>query len=211
MIRSGVHLGHSTRKWNPRMDPYISAKFKGIYITNLTKTARFLSEACNLVFNAAKRDKTFLIVGTKKKIADLVVSAAEKARCHYINKKWLGGMLTNWSTTETRLNKFKNLRAKQNITRQNYKKLCALQRYFDGVKYMTKLPDIVIILDQKKESKALRECILLDIPTICLIDTNCDPDLSDFFIPANDDARASIKYILNYLILAIHKGYSYSI
>lgn len=113
MMEAGIHFGHGTRKWNPRMAPYISAKHKGIHITNLTRTARFLSEACDLVFDAASRGKQFLIVGTKNKAADLVARAAIRARCHYVNQKWLGGMLTNWSTTETRLHKFRDLRTEQ--------------------------------------------------------------------------------------------------
>ncbi|MFS7892152.1 30S ribosomal protein S2 [Helianthus anomalus] len=113
MMEAGVHFGHGTRKWNPKMAPYISAKRKGIHITNLTRTARFLSEACDLVFDAASRGKQFLIVGTKNKEADSVAWAAIRAWCHYVNKKWLSGMLTNWSTTEMRLHKFKDLRTEQ--------------------------------------------------------------------------------------------------
>ncbi|KAK8925766.1 hypothetical protein KSP39_PZI018865 [Platanthera zijinensis] len=157
MMEAGVHFGHGTKKWNPKMAPYISAKRKGIHITNLTITARFLSEACDLVFDAASRGKKFLIVGTKKKVADLVASAAIRARCHYVNKKWLGGMLTNWSTTETRLQKFRDLRAR---------KFIYLQTYLGGIKYMTGLPDIVIIVDQQEEYMVLRECVILGIPTI---------------------------------------------
>ncbi|THU42661.1 hypothetical protein C4D60_Mb00t08700 [Musa balbisiana] len=202
-MEAGVHFGHGTKKWNPRMAPYISAKRKGIHITNLTRTARFLSEACDLVFDAASRGKNFLIVGTKNKAADSVASAAIRARCHYVNKKWLGGMLTNWSTTETRLQKFRDLRAEQKMGKLNRlpkrdaamlkRKLSALQTYLGGIKYMTGLPDIVIIVDQQEEYMALRECVILGIPTICLIDTNCDPDLADISIPANDDAIASIR------------------
>nr|YP_009109270.1 ribosomal protein S2 [Corallorhiza odontorhiza]AIW51739.1 ribosomal protein S2 [Corallorhiza odontorhiza] len=218
MMEAGVHFGHGTNKWNPRMAPYISAKRKGIHITNLTITARFLSEACNLVFDAASWGKKFLIVGTKKKAADLVASAAIRARCHYVNKKWLGGMLTNWSTTETRLQKFRDLRAEQKIGKLNRlpkgdaamlkRKLSTLQAYLGGIKYMTGLPDIVIIIDQQEEYTVLQECVILGIPTICLIDTNCDPDLADISIPANDDAIASIRLILTKLVSAICEGRS---
>nr|YP_010624739.1 ribosomal protein S2 [Stelechocarpus burahol]WBG68696.1 ribosomal protein S2 [Stelechocarpus burahol] len=221
MIKAGVHLGHGARKWNPRMAPYISANRKGIHITNLTKTARFLSEACNLVFDAASRGKHFLIVGTEKEVASSVASAAIRARCHYVNKKWIGGMLTNWSTTERRLYKFRDLRAEQKTGKLNRlpkkdaaivkRQLSHLQRYLGGIKYMTGLPNIVIIVDQQKEYTALRECLILGIPTICLIDTNCDPDLADLSIPANDDARASVRLILNKLVSAICKGRSSSI
>nr|AKT74018.1 ribosomal protein S2 [Corsia cf. boridiensis SPL470-2] len=218
MMKAGIHLGHDTRKWNPRMAPYISAKHKGIHITNLTRTARFLSEACDLVFDASSRGKNFLIVGTKKKAVDSVASAAIGARCHYVNKKWLGGMLTNWSTTETRLHKFRDLRAEQKMGKLNRlpkrdasmlkRKLSTLKKYMGGIKYMTGLPDIVIIVDQQEEYKALQECVILKIPTICLIDTNCDPDLADISIPANDDAIASIRFILKNLVFAICEGRS---
>lgn len=218
MMEAGVHFGHGTRKWNPKMAPYISAKRKGIHIINLTRTARFLSEACDLVFDAASKGKQFLIVGTKNKEADSVAWAAIRARCHYVNKKWLGGMLTNWSTTETRLHKFRDLRTEQKTGGLNRlpkrdaamlkRQLSHLQKYLGGIKYMTGLPDIVIIVDQHEEYTALQECITLGIPTICLIDTNCDPDLADISIPANDDAISSIRLILNKLVFAICEGRS---
>ncbi|CAK8570663.1 unnamed protein product [Lathyrus sativus] len=218
MLKAGVHFGHETRKWNPRMAPFISAKRKGNHITNLTKTARFLSEACDLAFDAASKGKQFLIVGTKRKVAYSVRRAAIRARCHYVNKKWLGGMLTNWYTTETRLRKFRDLRTEQKTGKLNSlpkrdaamlkRQLSHLETYLGGIKYMTGLPDIVIILDQEEEYKALQECITLGIPTICVIDTNCDPDLADLPIPANDDTMASIGFILNKLVFAICEGRS---
>nr|UTA96867.1 ribosomal protein S2 [Cynanchum rostellatum]UWI54495.1 ribosomal protein S2 [Cynanchum rostellatum]WHN63967.1 ribosomal protein S2 [Cynanchum rostellatum] len=218
MMEAGVHFGHGTRKWNPKMGPYIVARRKGIHIINLIRTARFLSETCDLLFDAASRGKQFLIVGTNKKAADSVAWAAKKARCHYVNKKWLGGMLTNWSTTETRLHRFRNLRMEQKTGRLNRlpkrdaavlkRQLSRLQTYLGGIKYMTELPDIVIMVDQHEDYTALRECITLGIPTICLIDTNCDPDLADLSIPANDDAISSIRLILNKLVFAICEGRS---
>ncbi|KAK3014791.1 hypothetical protein RJ639_009122 [Escallonia herrerae] len=193
MMEAGVHFGHGTRKWNPKMAPYISAKCKG--------------------FDAASRGKQFLIVGTKKKATDLVAWAAIRARCHYVNKKWLGGMLTNWSTIKTRLHKFRDLRTKQKTGRLSRlpkrdaamlkRQLSHLQTYLGGINYMTRLPDIVIIVDQHEEYTTLRECITLEIPTICFIDTNCDPDLANISIPANDDAKSSIRLILNKLVFAI--------
>nr|YP_010392343.1 chloropalst 30S ribosomal protein S2 [Campanula pallida]UPX07951.1 chloropalst 30S ribosomal protein S2 [Campanula pallida] len=219
MIDASVHLGHDTKQWNPKMAPYISPKCttrKGIHLTNLFTTARFLSEACDVVFNAASSEKQFLIVGTKKKAADSVLRAAIRAQCHYVNKKWLSGMLTNWATTETRLHKFRDLRIKEKRGRLKRlpkrdaailkRQLSHLQRSLGGIKYMTKLPDFVIILDQQKDSTALRECIKLGIPTISLIDTNSDPDLAYLSIPANDDSRSSIKFILDKLVFAIREG-----
>ncbi|KEH17709.1 ATP synthase F0, A subunit [Medicago truncatula] len=213
MIEAGVHFGHGIKKWNPKMAPYISAKRKGTHIINLARTARFLSEACDLVFDAASQGKSFLIVGTKKRATDLVASAAIRARCHYVNKKWLGGMLTNWSITKTRLSQFRDLRAEEKMGKFHHlpkrdvailkRKLSTLQRYLGGIKYMTRLPDIVIVLDQQKEYIALRECAILGIPTISLVDTNCDPDLANISIPANDDTMTSIRLILNKLVFSI--------
>nr|YP_010471492.1 ribosomal protein S2 [Gastrodia angusta]UVG40830.1 ribosomal protein S2 [Gastrodia angusta] len=219
MIDAGILFGHGTNKWNPKMAPYIIAKCKNIHIINLTITARSLSESCYLVFDAASRGKEFLIVGTKNKASFLIASEAKKIRCHYVNKKWPCGMLTNWSTTENLLQKLRDLRAK--IAKQNRSKinclpkrdesivnikLNALQKYLGGIKYMTKLPDIVIIVDQKHEIKAIRECIILGIPTICLIDTNCDPDYADLSIPSNNDSIASFHFILTKLVSSIFLG-----
>nr|ASN78896.1 ribosomal protein S2 [Allotropa virgata] len=218
MMESGVYLGHCIKEGDPKMEPYILAKRKDKHITNLNITARFLSEACDFIFYSASKGAQFLIVGTKKEVADLVVRAAIKARCHYVNKKWLGGMLTNWSTTKKRLHKFRDLKIEENTGRIKHlrkggatslkKKLAHSQAYLGGIKYMTKLPDIVIILDQHKEYIALLECITLRIKTVCLIDTNCDPNFVDFPIPANDDNRSSIRLILNKLVFAIREGRS---
>ncbi|RWR98325.1 ribosomal protein S2 chloroplast [Cinnamomum micranthum f. kanehirae] len=201
MVKAGVHFGHGTRKWNPRMAPYISSKRKGIHITNLTRTARFLSEACDLVFDAASIGKHFLIVGTKNKAANLVASAAIRARCHYVNKKMARNLRSEQNTGKL------NCLPKRDVAMLK-RQLSHLQTYLGGIKYMTGLPDIVIIVGQQEEYTALRECLTLRIPTICLIDTNCDPDLAKIPIPANDDAIASIRFILNKLVSAICEGSS---
>nr|CUR01333.1 rps2 [Acacia cerastes] len=223
MMKAGIHWGHGTRKWNPRMEPYISAQRKDSHITNLTRTARFLSEACDLVFDAASSGKQILIVGTNKKVADSVARAAITARCHYVNKKRGGGMLTNWDDTEKKLKKFRDLMLKLEAGKYdrlpNRKRevarakssLAELKTYMGGIRYMTGLPDIVIIVDQQEEYMTLQECITVGIPTICLIDTNCEPDLADFSIPANDDAIASVRFILTKLVFAICEGRSSSI
>nr|AJB98536.1 ribosomal protein S2 [Botrychium sp. ternatum/japonicum] len=218
MMEAGVHFGHQAQKWNPKMAPYIFTERKGIHILNLTQTARFLSEACDLVSDAANEGKQFLTVGTKYQAADSIASAATRARCHYVNQKWLGGTLTNWSTIETRLLKFRDLEEKKETGRLHRlprkeaaileRQLSQLRKYLGGIKYMTNLPDVVTIADQHKEYTAIRECITLGIPTICVVDTDCDPDLADVPIPANDDARSSIRWILNELTLAIREGRS---
>nr|YP_009562291.1 ribosomal protein S2 [Trichomanes trollii]QAV57648.1 ribosomal protein S2 [Trichomanes trollii] len=218
MMEAGVHFGHQIHKWNPKMSPYIFTERKGVHILDLTQTARLLSEACNLVFNAAIEGKEFLIVGTKYPVTDLIASIAIKSRCHYVNEKWLGGMLTNWSTVETRLQRFQFLQTEEDtggfdrlpkreaavLKRQ----LLRLKKYLSGIQYMSNLPDIVIVTDQHEQSTAIKECITLSIPTICVVDTDCDPDLTDIPIPGNDDARSSIRWILDKLIGAIQEGRS---
>ncbi|KAJ8425424.1 hypothetical protein Cgig2_032224 [Carnegiea gigantea] len=199
------------RYWNINLEEMIEARVHFGHDTH----------ACDLVFDAASRGKQFLIVGTKKKVADSVAWAAIRARCHYVNKKWLRGMLTNWSTIEERLQKFKDLRIEQKtgglarLPKRDEamlkRQLSHLQTYLGGIKYMTGLPDILIIIDQQKEYKALRECITVGIPTICLIDTNCDPDLTDFSILANDDSIALIRLILTKLSEDNMNVLSYSI
>nr|ACH47279.1 ribosomal protein S2 [Monsonia vanderietiae] len=220
LLAARVHLGHGIKKWNPRMAPYIyiSKKRKDNHITNLTRTARFLAEACDLVFYAASSGKQFLIVDTREEVANSVVRAAIKARCHYVNKKWLGGMLTNWPITQTKLREFRDLKSAQKtggLRKRDAailkRQLSQLEKYLGGVQYMTRLPDIVIVVDQQASIMALRECITLGIPTIGLIDTNCDPDLVDLPIPANDDSIRSIRLILNKLVFAICEGRSRSI
>nr|YP_009473848.1 ribosomal protein S2 [Gastrodia elata]AVK39816.1 ribosomal protein S2 [Gastrodia elata] len=216
MLDAGILFGHGTNKWNPKMAPYIITKINNIHIINLTITARSLSESCYLVFDAARKGKEFLIVGTKNKTSFLIASEAKKIRCHYVNKKWLCGMLTNWFTTENLLRILRDLRAKQKrgkikrLPKRDAsivnRKLNTLQKYMGGIKYMTKLPDIVIIVDQKHEFKVIRECIILGIPTICLIDTNCDPDYANLSIPSNDDSIASFHFILTKLVYSIFVG-----
>nr|QYB21901.1 ribosomal protein S2 [Papuacedrus papuana] len=215
MLKAGVHFGHETRKWNPKMEPFIFNESKGYHILNLNYTAHFLQKACDFLFDGAKKGKQIMIVGTKHQ-TDYVKLVALEVRCHYVNKKWLAGMLTNWFTTEARLEKLKNLTKKKNtggfdlFTKKEaailQRELNKLQEDLGGIKYMKKLPDIVIILDQKGEYTAIRECRTLGIPIICLVDTDCNPNLVDIPIPANDDAKESIQLILNKLILAIRMG-----
>lgn len=216
MMEAGVHFGHQARKWNPKMAPYIFTQRRGIHIIHLPKTASLLFEACEFVTSAASKKKQFLLVGTRSQAADLVANAAKKARCHYVNKKWLGGMLTNWSTTKTRLEKLRQLETQETTGALSRlpkkesavlnKQLIQLRKYLDGIKYMTGLPDVVIIVDQQQDATAIQECIKLGIPTICLVDTDCDPDLTNMPIPANNDARGSIKWILEKLTMAIVEG-----
>nr|AIN75532.1 ribosomal protein S2 [Campanula americana] len=216
ILEASVHFGHKMKKWNPKMEPYIIPKCltrSRSHLINFVKTAQYLSEACDLVFTAARCNEEFLIVGTNKKVADSVFEAAIRAQCHYVNDKWFSGLLTNWSTTKIILSKFRKLRIKEKIGGLKprdasilKRQLRHFERALEGIKYMRRLPDFVIIIDQQKNYTALRECKILGIPTISLIDTNSDPDLAFFPIPANDDSRPSIKFILNKLVFAIREG-----
>nr|YP_009514469.1 ribosomal protein S2 [Lygodium microphyllum]AXG76066.1 ribosomal protein S2 [Lygodium microphyllum] len=220
MMGAGVHFGHQTHRWNPKMSPYIFTERKGVHIIDLIQTASLLSETCDFVCDAAMEGKEFLIVGTKYQVADLVTSAAKISRCHYVSEKWLSGTLTNWSTTEMRLRRFKHLQDGENTGEFDRlpkkeasilkRQLVRLDKYLSGIQYMSDLPDIVIITDQHEQSTALQECIILGIPTICVVDTDCDPYLTDIPIPGNDDARSSIRWILDKLALAICEGRSNS-
>lgn len=158
MMAAGIHFGHQTQKWNPKMSPYIFTERRGVHILDLTQTARILAEACDLVFNAAAEGKEFLMVGTKHQVADLVASAALRSQCHYVNEKWLGGTLTNWVTTETRLRRFQYLQTEEN--RGGFDRLpkreaailrgelFRLKKCLGGIQYMSDLPDIAITTDQ---------------------------------------------------------------
>ena len=218
MMEAGVHFGHQARKWNPKIAPYLLKDTKKIRIIHITHTARLLADACDFATNAAREGKQFLLVGTRYQTAGLVATAANKARCHYVNTKWLGGMLTNWSTIKTRLQKFEQLEAQEMSGTFNHlpkkevavmkRQLSQLRKYFHGIKYMKKVPDIVIFINQHQDYTAIQECIKLGIPTIGLVDTDCDPNLVDMPIPANDDNRTSIRWILNQLTKAIIEGRS---
>nr|YP_010886168.1 ribosomal protein S2 [Athyrium otophorum]WJH16410.1 ribosomal protein S2 [Athyrium otophorum] len=220
MMAAGIHFGHQTQKWNPRMSPYISTERKGVHILDLTQTARLSSEACDSVFDAAAEGKEFLTVGTKHQVADLIASAATRSQCHYVNEKWLGGTSTNWFTTEMRLRRFQYLQNGEDtggFDRLPKKEaailrgqLFKLKKCLGGIRYMSDLPDIATITDQHEQSIAPKECITLGIPTICVADTDCDPDLVDIPIPGNDDARPSIRWILDKPTLAICEGRSNS-
>nr|AOV84703.1 ribosomal protein S2 [Actinostachys pennula] len=218
MMRSGVHFGHQTHKWNPKMSPYIFTERRGVHIIDLTQTARILCEACNFVFDAAAEGKESSLVGTGYQVSDLIALAAKTSRCHYVNEKWLGGMLTNWSTTEIRLRRFQLLQDEENAGEFDRlpkkeaaimrRKSLRLKKHLSGIQYMSDLPDVATVTDQYEQLTALQECITSGIPTICIVDTDCDPDFTDIPIPSNDDARSSIQWVLDKLVLAIRTGRS---
>ena len=209
LLEAGVHLGHKAYRWNPKMFPYIYTEKNNIHILDLVQSAQCLKEANTYVKAAAEQGKTFLFVGTKRQATTVIAQEAIKSNSFYVNHRWLGGMLTNWTTLRTRLkylNKleeqeadgvFELLPKKEASTRK--KELDKLRKHLNGVKGMTQLPGVVIVVDQKREITAIKESRILGIPIVSILDTNCDPDLADVPIPGNDDAIRSIKLILQSL------------
>ena len=216
LLDAGVHFGHQASRWNPKMFPYIYTEQNGIHVIDLVQTARLLTHAYNYVQEASKEKKTFLFVGTKRQASTVIAEEATKCGAHYINHRWLGGILTNWSTAQTRIEYLKSLDKKEEDGTLNSlpKKEAALLRRereklnhnIGGLREMTQIPDIVILVDPKRENTALLECKKLGITVISILDTNCDPNLVDIPIPANDDAVRSIKLILSTLSNGISQG-----
>jgi len=216
LLEAGVHFGHKASRWNPKMFPYIYSELNNIHIIDLVQSATLLKEAKNTLAAAAAEEKTFLFVGTKRQATALIAQEAKRCNSFYVNHRWLGGMLTNWETLKKRItrlhdlekqevdNTFDILTKKEAALRR--KELQRLRKHLEGIKTMKKLPDIAIIVDQKREMTAVRECRKLEIPIVSILDTNCDPDLIDIAIPGNDDAVRSIKLILNSLTESIIQG-----
>ncbi len=216
LLEAGVHFGHQTQRWNPKMKPYIYGARNGIYVIDLRKTTDLLDEAYAAVREFAARGKNVLFVGTKKQAAEVVVEEAQRAGAYYINRRWLGGMLTNFETIRGRVNKLRELEdfinsghaeklPKKEIAKLN-RELGKLSKTLGGIKEMRGLPDIIFIIDQKKEDIAIQEANKLHIPVICLADTNADPDGINYIIPGNDDAIRSIKLITSKLADAVLEG-----
>lgn len=216
MMEAGVHFGHQTRRWNPKMSPYIYTARNGVHIIDLVQTAELMEDAYSFVRTAAEQGKKFLFIGTKRQAAGIVAQEAARCGSYYINQRWLGGMLTNWTTIKTRVDRLKDLERREEsgaldlLPKKEASKLrremSKLQKYLGGIKTMRKLPDVVIMVDQKREYNAVQECQKLGVPIVALLDTNCDPDVVDVPIPANDDAIRSIKLIVGKLADAIYEG-----
>nr|QCI06551.1 ribosomal protein S2 [Erythroglossum lusitanicum] len=216
LLEAGAHFGHQARRWNPKMFPYIYTERNGVHIIDLVQTAKLLTEAYNFIKTSSETGKTFLFLGTKRQAAGIIEKEAIRSNSYYVNQRWLGGMLTNWITIKSRVERLKDLeeqdksgsidvlpKKEASIIR---KELDKLRKHLSGIKDMKKLPDLVIIVDQKKETTAIQECRKLGIPTVCILDTNCNPEIVDIPIPANDDAIRSIKLIMSKIADAILEG-----
>ena len=216
LLEAGVHFGHQTQHWNPKMKPYIYGARNGIYILDLRKTTELLDAAYDAVREYAAKGRNVLFVGTKKQAAEVVAEEANRAGAYYINRRWLGGMLTNFETIRGRVSKLRELEdflnsghaeklPKKEIAQLN-RQLAKLSKTLGGIKEMRGLPDLILVIDQQKDEIAIAEANKLGIPVICLADTNADPSNVDYVIPGNDDAIRSIKLITSKLADAVLEG-----
>lgn len=216
LLDAGVHFGHQSSRWNPKMFPYIYTEQNGIHVIDLVQTARLLNHAYNYVQKAAKEGKNFVFIGTKRQASAIIADEAQKCGASYINHRWLGGTLTNWATVQTRVEYLKDLTKKEEdgtLSRLPKKEAALLRREKDklsqnlgGLIGMTQVPDIAIVVDPKREATAVAECRKLGITIVSILDTNCDPNQVDIPIPANDDAVRSIKLVISTLSDAIITG-----
>lgn len=216
LLEAGVHLGHKKRKWNPKMQQYIYDDKGGICIINLVKTIDLLQKACDFLREAAANRKNIIFVGTKKHIADVIKEEAIRCGAFFINRRWLGGLLTNYDTIRHRLNRLKEIEEMQEagtLSRMNKKELSALNKELDklqkvlgGIKGMKGKPDILFVIDQQEEHIAIKEAKIVGLKIVAMIDTNCDPVGIDYPIPANDDSIRSVKLISKLIANEILKG-----
>jgi len=216
LLESGVHFGHQTRRWNPKMESYLFTERNGIYIIDLQQTVRLMDEAYEFVRNAASEGKTVLFVGTKRQAQETVRTEAERCGMPYVNQRWLGGMLTNYQTIKKRIDRLEEIEQMEEdglfevlpnkevieLEREHEK----LQRNLGGIRHMDGLPDIVFITDCRKESIAVNEANKLNIPIVAIVDSNSDPDLVDYVIPGNDDAIRAVKLLTSRIADAVLAG-----
>lgn len=216
LLEAGVHFGHQTRRWNPKMGKYIFTERNGIYIIDLQKTVKMMEDTYNYVRDLASQNGNLLFVGTKKQAQDAVKEEAERSGMFYVNHRWLGGTLTNFQTIRKRINRLHQLEAmeedgtfevlpKKEVVMLK-KEQARLEKFLGGIKHMKQLPDAVFIIDPRKERIAVAEARKLGIPIIAIVDTNCDPDEIDHIIPGNDDAIRAVRLFTSKMADAVLEG-----
>ena len=216
LLEAGVHFGHQTRRWNPKMKPYIFTERNGIYIIDLQKTVKMIDDAYNFVKEEAQNGGVFLFVGTKKQAQDAIAEEATRAGQFYVNHRWLGGTLTNWNTIQTRIKRLKDIKKmatdgtfdvlpKKEVSLLK-KQQDKLEKFLGGIEDMPRIPDVLFIVDSRKEKIAVQEAQKLNIPIVAMVDTNTDPDDIDVIIPSNDDAIRAVRLITSKMADAIIEG-----
>ena len=216
LLEAGVHFGHQTRRWNPKMKPYIFTERNGIHIIDLQMTVKKIEEAYYFIRDLAAQDKDILFVGTKKQAAEAIEQEAKRCEQFYVNQRWLGGMLTNFKTIQTRINRLKTIEKMEengDFDLLPKKEVIAIKaeqekliKNLGGIKEMKKLPGALFVVDPRKEHNAIAEARKLHIPIVAIVDTNCDPDEIDYVIPANDDAIRAIRLISSTMANAVQEG-----
>ena len=216
LLEAGVHFGHQTRRWNPKMAEYIFTERNGIYIIDLQKTVKKAEEAYNFVRSVAEAGDSVLFVGTKKQAQESIEQEAKRCEMYYVNQRWLGGMLTNFKTIQSRINKLRKIEKMEAdgdfelLPKKEVIKLKAeqekLEKNLGGIKEMRKLPSAMFVVDPRKEHIAILEAKALGIPVVAIVDTNCDPDEADYPIPGNDDAIRAVKLIASKIADAVLEG-----
>ncbi len=216
LLEAGVHFGHQTRRWNPKMAPYIFTDRNGIYIIDLQKTVRMLEEAYNFIRDTVADGKDILFVGTKKQAQESIEAEAKRCGMFYVNQRWLGGMLTNFKTIRTRIDRLNKLDDMETngafdvLPKKEVIKLRLerekLERNLGGIREMKKLPAALFVVDPRKEHIAIAEARNLNIPVVAIVDTNCDPDEADYVIPGNDDAIRAVKLFASKIADAVLEG-----
>lgn len=216
MLQAGVHFGHQTRRWNPKMKPYIYGPRNGIYIVNLDVTKKLFDKACDYITDQVQKGGTILFVGTKRQAQGIISDEAKRCNMFYVDHRWLGGMLTNFQTIKNSIERLKSIESMQadgSINRFPKKEILLmekerikLERNVGGIKDMKGLPSVIFMVDPRKESIAVNEAVKLGIPVVAITDTNCDPDNIDFVIPGNDDAIRSIRLLSHHVAEAVLSG-----
>ena len=216
LLEAGVHFGHQTRRWNPKMAPYIYTERNGIYIIDLQKTVKKLEEAYSFVRQLSENGESLLFVGTKKQAQEAIKEEAGRCNMYFVNARWLGGMMTNFKTMRTRVDRLNQLKRMQEdgtfdmLPKKEVIKhmgeIAKLEKYLGGVTEMKKLPGALFVVDPRKERNAINEARKLHIPIVAIVDTNCDPDEIDYVIPGNDDAIRAIKLISSIMANAVLEG-----
>ena len=218
LLEAGVHFGHQTKRWNPKMKQYIFGERNGIYIIDLQKTLRLFKEATQFVTELAAQGKTILFVGTKRQAQDAIAEEAQRCGMFFVNQRWLGGLLTNFTTIQKSIKRLKELDSmatdgryellpKKEVTRLERERK-ALEKNLAGIKNMTGLPDAMFVIDSKNEEIAVAEARRLGIPVIAIVDTNCDPDVVDYVIPGNDDALRAIRLFASKVSESVIEGHA---
>ena len=216
LLESGVHFGHQTRRWNPKMAPYIFTERNGIYIIDLQKTVKKVEEAYNFIKEVIADGGEILFVGTKKQAQEAIENESKRCNMHYVNQRWLGGMLTNYNTIRRRIDRLHELEKmeedgtfevlpKKEVIQLRHEAE-RLEKFLGGIKNMKRIPDVLFVVDPRKERIAVKEAQILGIPVIGIVDTNCDPDEVDFVVPGNDDAIRAVKLLTETMANAVLEG-----